>query len=145
MLPSTRSQSPMRALDRMLIIIVLFAIGWFLYARFVLQDGTVPSELQAAEKALKLDNTDMARAQFNRFLNAHPNSPDAYGQVFAECELNHRPDLLLEYAQRGVNDCAQAASPDRARLYLALSQAYAETGKKYAERACAAARQAWAL
>ena len=87
-----------------------------------------------------------ARGFFDAVIRANPTSPLYYFEISNDCVASDQPALALEYAQRGLDACKKAPRPERALLYLGLSQAQALAEPAHPQtKAIASARIALSL
>lgn len=136
---------PIRALDLALRLAILITISWVLYSSLQVGATVLPPELQMAERALKANDVVQAKRVFEQYLKKHPGSLNDYKVIIELCELYNRPDLMVEYSRRSLQECRDASPADKATLYCLLSGAYLASGKANASKAQVDAAEALAL
>lgn len=136
---------PLRALDLSLRLAIFLTIGWALYSSLQVGTTVLPAELKPLEKTLQANDITQARQRIDGYLQKHPGSIETYKLVIMLCARYSRADLMIDYARRGLQDCADASTADRAELYRMRSNGYLMSGKAQANRAQVDARQALAL
>ena len=107
------------------IVVVMGVTAW---QKSATQPVEVP-ELKAAETALKANNVEKARQQFEKVLGKNSDSPLMYSAIMSECRGVGRWDLAREYGERAIQACRYASNTERAELYEALASCYAEGGE----------------
>jgi tetratricopeptide (TPR) repeat protein len=124
-------------------LLLVCCTGLLLYYLLVDRPSPLPKELLVAKNSLSHGDEAEARAALDHYLDAHPHDPTAYLEVIGLCENfpHTASDLLLNYAQRAVQDCSNADSTSRSRLYLALADAYTQQKPPKNQEARAAALQ----
>jgi tetratricopeptide (TPR) repeat protein len=131
---------------RLCLIALLLSLFWLVetsHLPFRVR-GTV--DLEPAITALHAKDVTGARAIFDKMLARQPASPALYEDICAVCGQAGQWDLLVEYAQRGVQQCKNAPPADRAALYSQLAVAYTEIEKTpHQENALLAAHRAQEL
>ena len=108
---------------------VALAIGLTVWQKYATQPPTVPAELTAAHNALKANNVEQARQQFEKALVKAPDAPLLYRAIMSECAEAGRWDLARECGERAIQACRYAPNPDRAELYEVLASCYADGGE----------------
>lgn len=119
--PPLARRFPLSTLLLLCCLVVFFAR--FLYMRT--QEQHYEAIIQTGSTALAKKDTGRARGLFDTFLRANPTDPLGYIAISDLCTEFDQPALAVEYAQRGVDTCKNAPNPQRAELYLHLSQAQA--------------------
>ncbi len=121
-------------------LMLAFLVFWFYSDR-----QQIPKDLAIAASALKRNDVAAARTHFDRFLVQRPDSPEQYAYIIKTCESSKRPDLMLLYARRSIQDCKYAPNDQRSVLYGLLAYAYDLTEKAPKLRALEAADRAFHL
>lgn len=124
--------------------ILFCCIGLLIYRMFMMHMDRPPTDIALADKSLRLGNLAEGRNYLDRYIDTHPHDPTAYQLVLAICEKypHSASDILLDYAQRAIQDCSNASDEDRALLYMELANAYTQQHPPANQKARAAALQA---
>lgn len=103
-------------------------------------------EFKKAVQALQTNNEKVAVEIFDKQIKAAPTTPQTYHNIANSCILANKHDLAVRYLQKGVEACAYAPKPERAMLYVSLSNTYTYIEKVRPQtNAIEAAKQAYEL
>ncbi len=117
---------------------------WFLRTR--MQSVQAQTRIQSEVQALNAKDTKRARDLFEMSVRENRAVPAVYADICQVCLAFDQPALTLEYAQRGLEACKDAAPEKRSGLYLFVAQADSMLEPAHPQtKAIAAARQALSL
>src|SRR5437868_1283417 len=108
------------------LLALLGLLGWMALSGRLMPINRLPSQLQAGENALKARNPVKAAQQFDAVLKAAPPEPDLYLAICQACREQKQLDLAIHYGEQALVACQDAPRPDRAQLYVVLSDLYSE-------------------
>lgn len=100
-------------------------------------------ELQRGLAALAQNQEREAQHFFDSVLRGRPEKPEIYLRIIQESQRHRQWNVMVHYAEQGIQNCKYAEEPIRAALYASLSIGYLGQGRK--EDALLQAKRAWEL